>query len=132
MQKGSVKRAAAAYLLAQGGLTIAWWAWMLARPADQTLFFASGSTPEVIRLFAISDLLILVPASLWAGAALLTKHRLARPVAWITAGAACYAFLASIAVNWPLFSVPLADVAMSLLAAGSIWAACVAGREDEG
>ncbi|MEO7453984.1 MAG: hypothetical protein ABIV13_04395 [Fimbriimonadales bacterium] len=100
----------AAVLFAQGVLTILWWPWISASDQCQRLFFAPDTAGLVLSKFAAPDLIAFGGGSLTAAALVLSGSKAAGPASWFVVGAAAYASIGAIAVNWPIFSVPLADV----------------------
>jgi hypothetical protein len=121
----------AGYFLAQGSLTVFWWVWLFNAPDSRSLFFAPGTGDAVLNWFAYPDIAVFSAASVAAGVLVLCKSKAAKPLAWITTGAVAYACVGGIAVNWPLFQVPLADVAMIAATTASAYASFRLEQQDE-
>ncbi|MCB8933410.1 MAG: hypothetical protein H6534_08220 [Chthonomonadaceae bacterium] len=115
------------YLVAQAAATALWWVWMFGAPEARAIFFADDSY-ELLRRFAVPDLLVFGGGSLLAGGLVLRSHPAAKVAAWFTLGAATYATLGALAANWPIGTKPVADVAMALTVGGTAWVVRVLGR----
>jgi hypothetical protein len=73
------------------------------------MFFARDNAPVVLSKFAAPDLAVFSVGSIIAGFLAWWGGKTATYAAWFVVGAATYACVGAIAVNWPLLSVPLAD-----------------------
>jgi len=122
------KRFAAVLLLLQGLLTIAWWQWIIVRPELRDYFFAPRTHQAILDKFAAPDLIVVAGGSLAASVLVLRNSRFGGAAAWLVVGAAMYACIGAIAVNWPAGSVPLADALMILTVANSAVCALMIGR----
>lgn len=111
-----------AYFLVQGVFVTGWWVLVLASPAFASLYFVDPSA-TLARGFLVADLVCLTTGSFVSGVLSLKGHPASTALSWATAGAAVYACFMAIAVNWPIFRRPLADIGMVLTAYGSLWAA---------
>lgn len=122
----------AALLFAQGALTVAWWPWIRASTHAQDLFFADGAADIVLSKFAAPDIIVFAGSSVLASLLAFTGSRGARRASWFVVGAAAYACVGALAVNWPLFSVPLADALMICTLLCSVFCAVRLGRSARG
>jgi hypothetical protein len=122
------KRIAPAFLFLQGLLTVAWWQWIAVAPEMREYFFASGSEQAAIDRFAAPDLLVLALGSVATSLLALCNSRFAPVAAWLVAGAAMYACVGAISVNWPVGSVPFADGLMILAVVNSLLCALMIGK----
>lgn len=122
------KRFAAALLALQGLLTVAWWQWIIVRPEIRDYFFAPRTHGAILEKFAAPDLIVFAGGSIAASVLALRNSRFAAAAGWLVVGAAIYACVGAIAVNWPPGSVPLADALMTLTVANSALCAMMIGR----
>jgi len=86
-------RLAAAYLLLQGALGIAWWAGVLAWPAFRARFEPAGAAPVSLTSFWLADFVFVVAGSFAAAFGVARGRPWARPVLLVVAGAVAYATL---------------------------------------
>jgi protein-S-isoprenylcysteine O-methyltransferase Ste14 len=80
------------YFACQGLAVVAWWGYLAAVPAARSSFLPPGASVLELLAFRLPDLLVLVPASLIASVAILTRRSWALVPAWMSAGATVYAF----------------------------------------
>lgn len=76
-----------AYLAVQGLAIVAWWLDLFLVPSHRRLFLPHGAGEADLLAFLLPDLGLAAPASLAAGAALLTGARWGVPLAWLATGA---------------------------------------------
>lgn len=110
------------YFVAQALATVLWWAWLAVAPEARGWFFVDAGD-AALRPFAVSDLAVIVPLSLWAGREVLTGGAQARMASWLVFGSLLYATLAALGANWPIGQRPWADASMVAACLGSLWAA---------
>jgi hypothetical protein len=110
-------------LFAQGSLTIIWWPWISASKELQKLFFVPGTADLVLSKFAAPDIVAFGGGSIVACVLAVRGSRGAMLASWFVVGAAAYACIGAFAVNWPPFTVPLADLLMAATLASSLFCA---------
>ena len=94
-----VRRFGMIYLVAQGVLTLAWWAMLLTMPTARRHFLPRDAPDVMLLAFLAPDLVLFAGASLLASIGLSRGARWAWPVLCLHAGAAAYAALYCIALT---------------------------------
>jgi protein-S-isoprenylcysteine O-methyltransferase Ste14 len=85
------------YFIVQAAAIGAWWLYLARVPAAVQWFVPPGAAGVDLQAFQAPDLLVALPVSLAAGAAVLWSLRWAVPLAWFAAGAVVYAFVYCVA-----------------------------------
>jgi protein-S-isoprenylcysteine O-methyltransferase Ste14 len=85
------------YFACQGLAVVAWWGYLAVVPAARSIFLPPGASDLDLLAFRLPDLLVIVPASLIAAAAILSGRTWALVPAWASAGAMVYAFVYCVA-----------------------------------
>jgi len=116
-------RLGAAYFLLQGAGVIAWWLALMVAPAFRRFFLPDETLDPAFAALAAPDILVLALGSIVAAVLAFRRRATARTIAWISAGAAAYAALYTVA--WTvLVGAPALSAALMLTAMGlSVWCA---------
>jgi hypothetical protein len=100
-----------------------WWPWIRSAKESQHLFFAPGTADLVLSKFAAPDIVAFGCGSLIACGLAVRGSSGAVYASWFALGAAAYACIGAIAVNWPPLTVPLADLLMATTLASGLFCA---------
>lgn len=79
------------YFVGQAVLIGLWWIWMFLSEPAREMFQAGGGVPGGLMGWAPPDLLLLLPASVWAGVAIARERPIGVILAWCVTGALGYA-----------------------------------------
>jgi hypothetical protein len=90
---------AVVYLLAQGVVTLAWWAWLWAQPDARSWFRPDHYPDSYLLAFAGPDAVLLAGASFVAAAGIWSQRPWGFGVLLVVAGACAYAGLYTISVS---------------------------------
>jgi len=82
-----------AYLLAQAGLTVAWWVGLVSSARFRGWFELESAQPQVLDAFVVADLIVFVGGSVVAGIMIARRSAVASLATAATAGGAAYATL---------------------------------------
>lgn len=88
-----LRRAAVAFLVAEGLGVLAWWTWLLGWPAAREAFRATDSTDATLLAFAAADGLLVLVGAFVAAYGLARARRWAFAALCVHAGAVVYAAL---------------------------------------